>query len=246
MPDPIIHSSSWIGSDDPRLQTPTYGSGEASTTTYYQQVVTGEIAASRVDPRVRVLFTLTFGTLFLAPLILWVVSMVTNSVIRDYAVDTRIDWLFEAWTLSLLGTIWQFRVRSTRFIGLRKLALAVVLCGTAAFGIWYIKTAVKARAAALASPPERVFVSVEYSGRGSFRRATYWFQRADGKMIDGSRRQALPDYASICASAQRLYGDHGFEWVRVVERSRPPTTELVWPIRKDECFSTIPLSSLPK
>jgi len=51
-------------------------------------------------------------------------------------------------------------------------------------------------------------------------------------------------YWPVCTEVQRLQGDYGFVWIRVVDRSRPPVHEIAWPIRREDCFSNKPLATL--
>jgi hypothetical protein len=44
-----------------------------------------------------------------------------------------------------------------------------------------------------------------------------------------------------------LDGEYGFRWIRILDRSRAPSRgQLIWPVRREECFSDIPLSTLPR
>jgi hypothetical protein len=51
-------------------------------------------------------------------------------------------------------------------------------------------------------------------------------------------------YWPVCTEVQRLQGDYGFVWIRVVDRSPPPVHEIAWPIRREDCFSNKPLATL--
>ena len=223
----------------------THAVGEPSSTGYYQQILTAQMAAGQIPPEVRSVLRWSFLTMVLAPVSLWIAWAFTRAAISEYPVQANAQWLVGGWGISAALTAWQFAIRSERFIFLRKLAVAAVLAGTIGFGAWYAKSALGARANAHTTVPERVFAFVDYRGRSPFRQEVHWFQRADGTVFGGeSGAKPLPDYSTVCASVQRLVGDYGFEWVRVTETSRPSPAEIAWPIRREDCFSNKPLSSL--
>jgi len=103
----------------------------------------------------------------------------------------------------------------------------------------------RAHANATASTPERTLEIGEYQKSVSSRRSRLVFlhQRADGRLMEGGRRKPLP-YAPNCALAQRLTGQYGFAWVKVIERSPPPEHQIAWPIRREDCFSNKPIATL--
>jgi hypothetical protein len=187
------------------------------------------------------------GWLLLAsPLLLVVANWIVHSTGRDLIVHDNKTYLF-AWTFGIVAlALSQMVSRSLVLIWARKAILVSAILATFAVAVGYVYIAAKSRQSAVASTPERAYEFYRSSGWRSSKKTQIFHQRADGTLLAGGRSERLP-YGTTCALVQRLDGQYGFSWVRVLERSRPPRRSGVhWPVRREECFSDIPLSSLPR
>lgn len=124
---------------------------------------------------------------------------------------------------------------------LRSIVPALVIVATAGFSLWYAVAALSAHARASASRPERTFELTLGCGKNCIYQV---HQRPDGTTIEGIDVGGPVEEAYSCTIAQRLDGDRGFSWIRVIERSPPPPSEIAWPIRRQLCFSNIPLAEV--
>ena len=124
---------------------------------------------------------------------------------------------------------------------LRTAALGFVFLATAVFAGWYTYTVLSSHTNARPSQPERTYELNERCGRHC---NYYVHQRADGTTIEGVQVGEAVPYGSTCTLVQRLEGDYGFSWIRVLDRSPPPRHEVIWPIRPADCFSDKPLATL--
>jgi hypothetical protein len=176
---------------------------------------------------------------------LWIARIAVGVAIRDMPVQVHSDWLVLVAGASSILTAMHFVSRSGRLVGLRILMVAMTLLASLGFAGWSAVTTLQAHSRAQATSPVRAFEFVRYEGSRSYRRARYWYQQADGRAINGARLGRVPDYASSCVVVQLIRGERGFTWVRVLDRTRA-AAEIEWPIRKEECFSDIPLTSLPR
>lgn len=184
--------------------------------------------------------------LLASPLLLVVANWIVHSTGRDLIVNDNKAYLF-AWAVGVVAlALSQMVSRSLMLIWARKAILVRAFLATFGVAGGYVYVAEQSRQNAVASTPERAYEFYRSSGWRSSKRTEIFHQRADGTLLTGGRWEPAP-YATTCALVQRLEGAHGFSWVRVLERSRPPRrTELHWPVRREECFSDIPLSSLPR
>lgn len=184
--------------------------------------------------------------LLASPLLLVVASQIAHSTGNDLIADDNKAYLF-AWAFGVAAlALSQMVSRSRMLVEARKAILVSAIIATFGVAGGYVYLAEQSRQGAVASPPTRTFEFVRTSGRGILRRTEYIHQRADGSLLGGGRWAPEP-YAKTCALVQRLEGAYGFSWVRVRERSLPPRrTGVHWPVRREECFSDIPLSSLPR
>jgi len=242
-----ISSSDWTGPAElsPRRAQFTYGSGQHSNSTDYQRILAAQRPLFEFPPETQGTRRLA-AWLFLSPLLLWAAW-----VIVEYSSN---DWLFEDnrryLVITGLGAMaiaaWQFQSRSTGLIQLRDAFLAIMLAAVLACSIVYAWAGINGHAHAIASSPERTFELVTTKGY-RIHRTVIWHQRKDGTNVEGYRRERPRPYSSTCTLVQRLDGSYGFGWVKVLDRSRSPASgQLSWPIRREECFSEIPLSSLPR
>ena len=184
--------------------------------------------------------------MFLSPLVLWLAWYIMISGVRDAILADNSHWLI-LWAMGAIALgFWQFRSRSMHLISLRKVLLGLAFVATLGAAAFYVFAGLTAHAQAEATAPERTFEISERRASGRHGYTVTLHQRSDGTLIEGGFRQPLP-YGSKCALAQRLAGNHGFVWVRVLDRSRSPERGgLNWAIRREECFSNMPLSSLPR
>lgn len=184
--------------------------------------------------------------LLVSPLLLVVANQIVHSTGRDLIVQDNKAYLF-AWGFGVAAlALSQMVTKSLALIWARKAILVGAFLATVGVTGGYIYVAAKSRQNAVVSTPERTYELYRSTGRAPLRRTEILHQRADGTLLGRGRWKPVP-YATTCALVQRLQGQYGFSWVRVLERSRPPRrTGLHWPIRREECFSDTPLSSLPR
>ncbi len=250
MPDKFP-SAAWTGPLDEieprqRYDIFTHGRGEAGITTDYERLA--EIARVRalIPTELRPVLKLA-AWLLVSPVSLWVGNVILTLASNDWRVADRSDELF-LWGVGMVILAgWQLTARSLSLLDLRCMVLALAIVATIGLAVSNVYLGLRSNSEALASAPERTYVRLGTSGRGPFRTTTATFQRADGSFVDGRPATTPLEYGPTCALVQRLDGPDGYSWVRVREWSRSPGSgELAWPIRREECFSTIPLSTLPR
>lgn len=241
MSDPI-HSSSWTGPLDERTSARgafTYGPGETAVTSDYARILRAQRQAPVFPPGLVRVFRLG-GLLVLSPLLLLAAWLLLHSLVRDAFVEDNRAWLV-AWGCSVIALgLLSFKWRSTAALFIPKLALTLALAATAAFSGAYVYLGLVSYGHATPSPPERTFELYKRCGR---RCVTTVHQRVDGSTVEGVRYGPPVPYAPVCARVQRLDGNRGFRWIRVLERSQP-FGQVAWPIRREACFGTQPVSSL--
>ena len=249
MTDPV-YSSKWTGPVEDGLQRKhpgafTHAAGQHSITNDYFHLMESERAANAIPPAVGGVMRLGWMLLF-SPAALWLGWLIVDLVTPDIMVgDNRAPLMLWGLAAVALGA-WQARSRSRYLIALRKAVLSVGIVATVAAAVVYSYLGISAHGEARASIPERSFELVKTSGR-RIKSTTVWHQRADGTTVEGSRKGRPLPYSRTCALVQSLDGPHGFSWVRVLERSRAARRgQLDWPVRREDCFSNIPLSSLPR
>lgn len=185
--------------------------------------------------------------LFLSPITLWIGTLILDVMTDDLRVEGHGDRLLLSGLAAASLGGWQLTSRILRALWLRQALLGLATVATVGIAIGNVYLGMKSNAKAVASSPERVYQWHSSRGRAPFRTTTYFFQRADGTYVDGSKAEAPIDYGRRCSLVRRLDEPYGYAWVRVLERSRSPGSgELSWPIRREECFSDIPLSTLPR
>lgn len=248
MADPI-HSSGWTGPPE-SMAAParvfTHRTGEPSATGDYARFAEAERARAMIPAELRPILNLA-GWLLVSPVSLWVGNLVLNWASNDWRVADRSGDLFLWGVAMLMIAGWQFTARSLRLLDLRRLLLSLAIVATVGLAAGNVYLGLRSKSEAIASTPERTFVHFGSRGRGPLRKTIVTFQRADGSFVDGRRSTAPLEYGRSCALVQRLDGPDGYSWVRVREWSRQPASgELAWPIRREECFSNIPLSTLPR
>jgi hypothetical protein len=238
-----IDSTAWRGDIyDPSLQHGqfTYGRGQPGLTSDFSRLLVRRRRAEAKPPEVYPLIFLSLG-LLLSPALLLCAAIVLHYWIRDPFLNDNAIWLY-AWGFSAIAVgIAGMTSRSTTLLFIRKVTVAAALLATVAFSGWYVHLGVSSHANAQASAPERTLEFIRRCGRKC---SEIVHQRADGSTVEGRWAGAPLPYAYSCAVVQRLNGDHNFRWVRVVERSKGDGSSIAWPIRREDCFSTKPVSSL--
>jgi hypothetical protein len=239
MTDPVIHSKSWTGpiqTDVPTQQTIAFV-GKPWVPTDAERAKWAEPVTPMAQQVRR--WAKLVGLVFLSPLLLLVSWWFAHAASPDELWSDRREWLF-LWGLALVGVFArELHAWEPVNAGRRSGFLALVLSSTLAFSIWYPYAVLTARDAAIASQPERTYELYYSWGRNC---GYYVHQRADGTTIEGTWVGDPVPYGSTCTLVQRLEGDHGFSWIRVLDRSPPPAHELIWPIRREDCFSNKPLA----
>jgi len=240
--DPV-HSEGWTGDiyerSLPHRQF-TYRQGQVGLTSDYERLLVARRRAEAKPPEVYPLIFLSLG-LFLTPALLFVAGIILHLSIRDAFINDNAIWLF-AWGFSAIAIgIAGMRSRSTTLLFVRKVIVAACLLATILFCPFYIYLGISSHAHAVASAPERTY---EFAHRCGRRCTESLHQRADGSTVEGRWVGAPFAYGYTCTLVQRLNGDHNFRWVHVIERSAPSRTNMAWPIRREDCFGTKPVSSL--
>jgi len=207
-----------------------------AVTSDYQQLLARDRRFTPIDRR----FGAMLGYLLFSPFLFFAVACFTELAIPDTFLVENLDWLFLGAFAPIAFVIFQVRLgRSMTNWRVRLTGLAY--SATIGFAMFYVYAAMSAHADAVPGLVERTF---EFSVPNSFGHGTHLVhQRSDGTTIEGDGLGPVPPYHTVCAEAQRLNGDFGFSWVKVVNRSRP-AHEIAWPIRAQDCFSRKPLASL--
>lgn len=243
-----ISSSDWTGPPDQASRRGAFINqvGQHSISSDYQRIAEAQRVAALIPPEVRGVIRLATITL-LSPLALWLAWAFVEAITRDQLVQGHGD-LLTLWGLGVVAlSAWQLFSRSKILLGLRKAFLIALMVSTVAVAGAYGYFGIEARAHVIATAPERTLELYKVRGRRPFKEVVVWHQRPDGSTVEGINQGRPVPYATTCALVQRLEGPYGFSWVRVVDRSRPPAQgQLSWPVRREECFSTIPLSVLPR
>ena len=242
-----ISSSDWTGPVEPSYKRGafTYGAGQGSTSSDYQRLLIKQRPPFEFPPETGVTRRLA-AWLFLSPAMLWLAWLIVGSASNDWLFRDNRNFLVIMGLGMMAIAAWQFQSRSIALVGLRNRLLAVMLGAVVACSGGYVWAGIDSHAQALASAHERTFEL--WATKGSrIHRTIVWHQRADGSNIEGFKRERPLPYSHTCALVQRLDGRYGFSWVRVLDRSRPPAAgQLSWPVRREDCFSEIPLSALPR
>ncbi len=236
MADPI-HSSSWTGD----IPEPTYVAGQSSVTTDYQRLLRIRQAVAALPQEMIRLWRLS-GLLLLSPLALVAAYWVTQSTIPAASAQDFSGPLCVWGLAAILLAASQLRSRSLKFLALREGGIAVAVLATVACAIFYVYAASMSYRGALPSATERTFEIFRCHGSCKYHRGYFIHQRADGTTVEGEYAGPALPYGR-CALVQRLAGEHGFTWVRVLERSQAGE-QLNWPIRREDCFGNKPVSSL--
>jgi hypothetical protein len=235
MSDPI-HSSNWTGGE------PTYSAGTSSVPSDYERILRAQRELETTPPELHRLQRRA-ALLLLSPLALWVSYWITHAVIRDAFGQDCSGALALSTLVAILAASLQSTSRSRNLIGLKRAALSVALGTSVGGACLYSYAAITSYAQAIPSIAERTFEIYRCHGRCRFG-GYFVHQRADGTTVEGEYVGRPLAYGTTCTTVQRLRGDYGFSWVRVLERSPPPAHEIAWPIRREDCFSDKPVATL--
>jgi len=134
----------------------------------------------------------------------------------------------------------QIRSKTAPNNELRRVILVSLIVAMIASSFAYGYGAFNSYREAVPSTRERTFEILVRKSRSQY----FVHQRADGGTVEGISYGPPLAYGSACALVERLNGDFGFSWVRVLDRSPPPEHEVIWPIRREDCFSDKPLATL--
>jgi hypothetical protein len=240
MSDPI-HSSSWTGEID---RASTFKPVTPSELANYRRILAARERWDALPPEVKRLKRLA-AWLLVAPVALWIAHIVAGFAIQDgFQRDhSGLLWL---WAFLAFGLAWlQLRSKSQHMIALRQLMFGAALIATVGAASLYDYAAIMSHARAKGSAAERTFEIYRCRHLGRYCAPYTLHQRADGSTVEGESVGPPLQYGSTCATVQRLAGDYGFSWLRVLERS-PPQREVQWPIRREDCFSDKPIASLKR
>lgn len=223
---------------------PTHGVAEFGGTTDYVRI-RGELPPeAKRSPELESLTQLS-AWLFLSPLVLIPAWRFGQAGVHDMAISAQ-GWVLGLWALMVVAIASsQVTSRSLRLIALRKALLGLLHVATFGIAIGYVYVAQSAHAEARPGKPQRAFVYLEGRSRlGGMIPATFGFQLANGSNLAGGRGRKPFEYGS-CVTAQLLASSYGFRWVRVTESTPSPGPgQLHWPVRREDCFSNIPLSEV--
>lgn len=240
-----IHSSDWTGpiDDATGLQRGafTHRYGDPAVSTDYQRLLRVRQTAAAIPVEVRGVIRLGALLFFLSPVILLTAWFFLHSAVRDAFLNDNRAGLVTWGVIVMALALTQLIARSVRAILIRKAFLTLLLVSTVAFSVAYVRLGLESHARASASIPERTYELLKGCGRHC---SHYVHQRADGSTVEGVWIGAPVPYGTVCARVQRLDGDYGFSWLRVLERSSGSGSEILWPIRRGDCFGNKPVSSL--
>lgn len=231
-------SSGWTG-------TFMHRADQHQITSDYHRLLQAECMANAIPSdldRVKLLALMVLPS----PILLWFAWLLVGLVARDEVARDNSHLLMFSGSIVVVVAAWQAGSRAKAFIQLRRCLLWTLLGATIAAAVAYAYLGINSHSRAIVLPPERTFELVKTEGR-RIKRTIIWHQRANGSTVEGFNEGRPLAYSSVCALVQRLDGPYGFSWVRVLERSRPPGRgQLSWPVRREDCFSHVPIASLPR
>lgn len=241
-----ISSSDWTGPTDKTVRRGafTHRIGDFGGTADYAWLNSKEPFTMAPPPELRGVLRLA-AILLLSPLLLAAARIAGELGVRGTVISDASGYLL-LWSCLIVGiALWQVVSRSLRAISLRILFLASFLVATVGIAIGYVIIAQRAYLGATAGESQRVLQYHAGSKRTLFgRSAIYRHQRADGTDLEGVSKRAPMPYGR-CITVQTIKGEYGFEWLRLVEQMPPSRPgQLGWPVRREDCFSDKPLSTL--
>jgi len=245
-----VRSTSWTGPLD--LDLPrrdgvfTHRPGDPHYTSDYQHFARMEECRRSISPERAGVVLAGVALLLVSPLALWLAHLLLRSAIQDLSAHSNHAVLVAAGFGFAVIAGWQLHSGSNRFVRVRTTMLWFLLLASTAVAGAYVYVGIQAHRDAIVMQPTRALEFYTTRGSRRFKTKIYHHQLADGTMLDGSK-VSWRTQAPACVLVQQVVGNFGFRWVRVLERSRSPTRgQLHWPVRRQECFSGIPLSSLPR
>jgi hypothetical protein len=217
--------------------------GQHGRSTTYERAILAERRSSASRAGFSPLQVTALSVLPLA-VIPWAADRLVSALIDEPLISFRID---TGWMLSIAvaaGAFWLLVAKPQNGARLRRWLL-IVYAGCAA--VFSLTTAImtwNSWSQAVAAPPQRAFEFAKRCGKGCWRPV---YQAADGRIIGTDKVKPLPPYAPRCVSVREVIGRRGLRWARVLEQSRQrDRKQLFWPVRREDCFSAVPLSSLPR
>ncbi|UUR08796.1 hypothetical protein [Sphingomonas glaciei] len=224
-------------------RAPTHAAGQHGLSTAYESAILAERRASAGRASFSGQQITALGVLPLA-IIPWAADRVVAALIGEPLVSFRID---VGWMLSIAvaaASLWLLVANPPRGEGRRKWLLVAYAGGAAAFAMTTSIATWQSWSHAVAEPPQRAFEFAKRCGKGCWRPV---YQASDGRIIGTGDIKPLPPHAPHCVIVREVVGSRGLRWARVVERSRlRDRKQLHWPVRREDCFSDIPLDSLPR
>jgi len=224
-------------------RAPTHPAGSHGRSTFYEQAVLAERRKSAERPA---LSSLQITALYVLPVALvpWTAEKVVGLIIADPLVSFSLKagfWL----SFAVAGAaVWQLASKSERLPRVRQWLLILFAGGIATSSVFAAGAAVRSWSSAEVGPPQRAFEFYERCGKRCGRLV---YQSGDGRIIGKGEVRPLPPHGSSCVSVREVVGEYGLRWARVVERSRDSKRgQLHWPVRSEECFSDLPVSTLPR
>lgn len=247
MSDPIS-SKSWTGDTEAKLAERRFlgqTQGLGGPVYVSDRIAEAERGAIEFPSELRSLLRLAWFAL-LSPLFLFCAWLAVQMTTHEVIVQDNSTYLL-AWSFAVAAlAVAQMVFRSTLLIGPRKAVMIITITATLVASVGYVVFASRSKANALGSRPERTFELDRSIESRFFPRTEVTHQLADGTLLEGGYLSPVSS-AHVCTLAQRLTGDYHFTWVRVLDRSRSRQRgELAWPIRREECFSDLPLQLLPR
>ena len=239
-----IHSSSWTGPPPPpepewKRRLLFHGVPTIEELRVMKREARDRYAA--LPPQVQRVRRLA-GWLLLSPAVLLVGYWVANAVIPDQAAHNLFGAVTLWGLLAFFTAFWQLKSESRSLVLLRQVVIGALLIAMIVGGPLYAYGAIASHAQARPLRRERTF-EIYRCGRSCHFGGYFLHQRLDGETIEGEYAGPPVPYGS-CATVQVLVGNYGFSWVRVLERMESRGHDLSWPVRREDCFSAKPLSSL--
>lgn len=224
-------------------RAPTHSAGQHGHSTVYESAVLADrrMAVARGSFSRLQIIALCVLPLAIIP---WAADRLVGALIGEPLVSFHID---TGWMLSIAVAaiaFWLLVANPQRGARLRMWLLVAYAGGAAAFSLVASLATWQSWSQAVAEPPQRALEFAERCGKGCWRPV---YQARDGRIIGTGGIKPLPPYAPRCVNVREVVGSRGLRWARVLERSRQrDRKQLYWPVRSEDCFSAIPLSSLPR
>lgn len=224
-------------------RAPTHAAGGHGRSTLYERALLAERRKTAVRPTLSALQITALCVLPVA-LVPWIAEKLVSLIIADPLVSFSVNagfWL----SFAVAGAaMWQLASKSERAPRVRQWLLILFAGGIATGSVVTAAATVRSWSHAEVGPPQRAFELWESCGKRC-RRLVY--QLGDGRIIGRDEVRPLAPYGPTCVSVRAVVGEYGLRWARVVERSRGSQRgQLHWPVRSEECFSDMPVGTLPR